>query len=145
MPLRKRRKKVKALADFHFSVRSHGEESQNEAQWDRLFVLEAKKPGSLWPNEWDPTLTHGSRLGKNATLMSQQGRKYLTRFGVTDIIYTDGVRIAGIQLKNEDVLQTRWTGNVIRGAKVFCKEISDYFFPTFLSVLLSHLFRLGYA
>lgn len=119
---------VQARADFYFMVRLRGED---ETGWARLFVLEAKSPGSLWPREWDPATDLHQGLGANATLMAKQGRKCLTGFGVVDILYADGARIAGIHLENEGALDVVWTGEAIRGAAVFLEERPEFFFTTF--------------
>jgi hypothetical protein len=40
--------------DYHFSARFKVPDGEEKHEWEPVLIFEAKKPGTIWPNEWDP-------------------------------------------------------------------------------------------
>jgi hypothetical protein len=82
----------KAFLDFHFSARFKMPPEETQNPWEPVIIYEAKKPGGIWPKDWDAERNQG-KLIRNAEKIAQQGRKYLTAFKIGTVVYGDGVRL----------------------------------------------------
>jgi hypothetical protein len=135
---------TKVYVDFHFSARHNVPEGDDENEWETFLLFKAKKPGSIKPKEWDPAKT-GGELEGNAFLIAQQGRRYLSAFEATEIIFGDGVQMSGIVIPDGLHLGNMRTDDIIHGAGVFIEGEENNFLETFLSVMLRQLYFRGYV
>jgi hypothetical protein len=108
-----------AFIDYHFSARFKVPDGLEKHEWEPVLIFEAKKPGTIWPNEWGPETTGGNLVG-NAFKMAEQGRKYMHAFGVGQVVYGDGTAMCGIHLSTKNMLMEKTPDESIHGALVFC-------------------------